>query len=153
MNFISDLLPFGCSTLFASCPLHSWKNRNLIHYRLSINISHLCLSGFSYFLSMNLINIKSLKLYIPRRFGIIRYTVAPHQWHSSNVSNWKTGGARFKPRSRLSTKLFGVFGGFLRNSRKYGLGIFSLFFNFKYIYSTYKVSFYMPCKIINLSLV
>ena len=36
--------------------------------------------------------------------------------------NWKTGGARFKPWSRLSTKPFGVFRGFLRNSRKYGLG-------------------------------
>ena len=27
----------------------------------------------------------------------------PHQWHSGNAQNWKTGGARFKPRSRLST--------------------------------------------------
>ena len=27
----------------------------------------------------------------------------PHQWRGSNAQNWKTGGARFKPRSRLST--------------------------------------------------
>ena len=27
----------------------------------------------------------------------------PHQWLSGNAQNWKTGGARFKPRSRLST--------------------------------------------------
>ena len=29
--------------------------------------------------------------------------VWPHQWHSGNAQNWKTGGARFKSRSRLST--------------------------------------------------
>ena len=28
--------------------------------------------------------------------------LAPHQRHSGNAQNWKTGGARFKPRSRLS---------------------------------------------------
>ena len=45
-----------------------------------------------------------------------------HQWLSGNAQNWKTGGARFKPRSSLSTQPFGVFRGFLRNSRKYGIG-------------------------------
>ena len=40
------------------------------------------------------------------------------------VQSWKTGSARFYPRSRLSTQPFGVFRGFLRNSRKYGLGSF-----------------------------
>ena len=36
----------------------------------------------------------------------------PHQWHSGNAQNWKTGGARFKPgracrpsRSEFSPKL------------------------------------------------
>ena len=37
-------------------------------------------------------------------------------------SNWQTGGAWFKSRSRLSNQPFRVFRGFLRNSRKYGLG-------------------------------
>ena len=46
----------------------------------------------------------------------------PHQWHSGNAQNRKTGGARFKPLSRLSTYPFGVFRGFLQKSRKYGLG-------------------------------
>ena len=45
-----------------------------------------------------------------------------HQWRSGNSQNWKTGSARFKPRSRLSAHPFGVFRGFLRNSGKYGLG-------------------------------
>ena len=27
----------------------------------------------------------------------------PHQWHSGNAQNWKTGGDRFKLQSRLST--------------------------------------------------
>ena len=27
----------------------------------------------------------------------------PHQWLRGNAQNWKTGGARFNPRSRLST--------------------------------------------------
>ena len=37
---------------------------------------------------------------------------------------WKIipGGARFNPRSRMWTKPFGVFRGFLRNTRKHGLG-------------------------------
>ena len=30
-------------------------------------------------------------------------TSTPNQWQSGNARNWKTGGARFKPRSRLST--------------------------------------------------
>ena len=34
----------------------------------------------------------------------------------------QTRGARFNPWSRLSMQPFGVFRGFLRNSRKYGLG-------------------------------
>ena len=46
----------------------------------------------------------------------------PNQWQSGNDRNWKTRGARFKPPSRLSTKPFGVFRGFLRNSRKQELG-------------------------------
>ena len=46
----------------------------------------------------------------------------PHQWRRGNAQNWKTGGARFKPRSPLSTEPFGDFRGFLRNSCKYGLG-------------------------------
>ena len=46
----------------------------------------------------------------------------PHQWHSGNAQNWKTGGAGFKLRSCLSTQPFGVFCSFLQNSRKYGLG-------------------------------
>ena len=46
----------------------------------------------------------------------------PQQWRSGSAQNWKTGGARFKPRSRLSTQPFGVSRGFLRNSHKYGLG-------------------------------
>ena len=33
----------------------------------------------------------------------------PHQWLSGNAQNWKTGGAKFKPWSRLSTQAFGVF--------------------------------------------
>ena len=45
-----------------------------------------------------------------------------HITSGCNARNWKTGGARFKPRSRLSTKLFEVFPGFLRLTRKYGLG-------------------------------
>ena len=48
----------------------------------------------------------------------------PNQWQSGNARNWKTGDARFKSRSRLSTQPFGVFRGFLRNSRKSGLGSF-----------------------------
>ena len=36
----------------------------------------------------------------------------PHQWHSGKAQNWKTRGAGFKPRSRLSTQPFGVFRGF-----------------------------------------
>ena len=39
-------------------------------------------------------------------------------------SKLEDDGARFKPRSRLSTQPFGVFRGFLRNSRKYELGPF-----------------------------
>ena len=46
----------------------------------------------------------------------------PRQWQSVNAQNWKMGGDRFKPRSHLSTQPFGVFRGFLRNSRKHGLG-------------------------------
>ena len=45
-----------------------------------------------------------------------------HQWRSGNAQKWKTGGVRFKPRSRLSTYPFGDFRSFLRSSRKYGLG-------------------------------
>ena len=41
---------------------------------------------------------------------------------SGSTQNWKMGGARFKPWSCLSTQLFGVFHGFLRNSCKYELG-------------------------------
>ena len=52
----------------------------------------------------------------------LSHTNTPHQWHSGNAQNWKTGGARFKPRSRLSTWPFGVFRRFLRNPPKYGLG-------------------------------
>ena len=36
--------------------------------------------------------------------------------------NWKTRGDGFNSRSRLSTKPFGVFRGFLQNLHKYGLG-------------------------------
>ena len=36
-------------------------------------------------------------------YHIYYITIYPHQWHSGNTQNWKTGGARFKPRSRLST--------------------------------------------------
>ena len=38
------------------------------------------------------------------------------------LKNWQMGGARFTPRSRLSTQPFEVFRNFLRISRKYGLG-------------------------------
>ena len=38
------------------------------------------------------------------------------------AENWQSGSARFILRSRLSTQPFGVFRGFLRNTRKYGLG-------------------------------
>ena len=38
------------------------------------------------------------------------------------AQNWKKEGAGFDSRSRLSTQPFGVFRGFLRNSRKCGLG-------------------------------
>ena len=31
------------------------------------------------------------------------FKIWPNQWQSGNVRNWKTGNARFKPRSRLST--------------------------------------------------
>ena len=50
------------------------------------------------------------------------YDRQPYQWRSGNTQNWKKGGTRFKPRVRLSTQPFGVFGGFLRNSHKYFLG-------------------------------
>ena len=40
------------------------------------------------------------------------------------LKNQQTGGARFIPRSRLSTYPFRVFSGFLRNSCKYELGSF-----------------------------
>ena len=48
--------------------------------------------------------------------------ISPHQRWCGSSQNWQTGGTKSKPRSRLSTKPFGVFGVFLRNSRKYGLG-------------------------------
>ena len=54
-----------------------------------------------------------------RKIFITRW---PHQWRSGRAWNWKTRGARFKPRLRLSTQTFRVFCGFLRKSRKYGLG-------------------------------
>ena len=50
------------------------------------------------------------------------HPMLPNQWQSGNARKWKTGGVRFKPLSRLSTQPFGVLRGFLRNSRKYGLG-------------------------------
>ena len=42
--------------------------------------------------------------------------------NSSALKNWYTGSAWFNSRSRQSTQPFGVFRGFFRNSRKYGLG-------------------------------
>ena len=50
------------------------------------------------------------------------FMLGPHQWRSGNTQNWKTGGARFKPQSRLSIQPFGDLSGFLQNSRKQGLG-------------------------------
>ena len=52
----------------------------------------------------------------------------PHQSKSSTIGRAVLslklvgGGARFNLWSRLSTSPFGVFLGFLQNSRKYGLG-------------------------------
>ena len=48
--------------------------------------------------------------------------VAPPVSERFCVQNWLTEGARFNPRSHLSTQSCGVFHGFLRNSPKYGLG-------------------------------
>ena len=49
------------------------------------------------------------------------YDYLPQQGRNGNTQNWKTGSAKFKPWSRKSTYPFGVFRGFLRNMRKYGL--------------------------------
>ena len=69
--------------------------------------------------------------YTYKQYGILfhkqtfKFCLTPCRPISSRAvlcSNWQTGGARFKPLSRLSTQTFGVFRAFLRNSSKYGLG-------------------------------
>ena len=35
--------------------------------------------------------------------SFISLLLGPNQWQSGNARDWKTGGAIFKPRSRLST--------------------------------------------------
>ena len=48
-------------------------------------------------------------------------SMAP-QWRSGSAQNWQTRGTMFKILSRMSTQPLGLFNGFLRNLRKYGLG-------------------------------
>ena len=52
----------------------------------------------------------------------IPFTAAPPVAERFCAQSWQTECGRFNPRSCLSTYPFGVFGGFLRNSHKYGLG-------------------------------
>ena len=79
-------------------------------------------STFSYHtLQQKNILLSALHSYLPHQWHSCNaQNLGPNlcQWQSGNVRNLKTRVARFKPRSRLS---FGVFRGFLRNSRKYGL--------------------------------
>ena len=57
-------------------------------------------------------------------YSIGSLTSAPPVAERFYAQNWLTEGASFNPRSRLLTQPFGVFHGFHRNSRKYGLGSF-----------------------------
>ena len=96
------------------------KNRNIKCEKISYIFKKMNLLSLKTWIN-NIINAGFImkKLFT---FVLTSKLVQPHQWHSGNAQNWKTGGAWFKPRSRLSTQPFGVFRGFLRNSLKYGLG-------------------------------
>ena len=69
---------------------------------------------------INAVRFSIVKLNISA--NLIHLQCSPHQWRSGNAQNWKMRDAKFKLRSRLSTKSSGVFRGYLRNSSKYGLG-------------------------------
>ena len=93
-------------------------NKNVGLYVLLLNSPRSCFPRIMNTNGKTIMNSWSIKVIV---IAIIQQSWL-YQWHSGNAQNWKTGGARFKPRPRLSTYPFGVFRGFLRNLCKYGQG-------------------------------
>ena len=92
-----------------------WKSAGLGHFRSSRNVHNMLPKTQSIYIKCQLHltkwhEVTLLELWAP--------PMAEWFW----AQNWYTVGARSNSRSRLSILPFGVFPGFLRMSRKFGLG-------------------------------